>query len=33
MAGYVNGRNTLITALAILLALSIVSNVVFLAVR
>ena len=33
IAGYLNSRNSLITALAVLLALSIVSNVVFLAVR
>ncbi len=33
IAAYLNSRNTLITALAILLALSIVSNVVFLAVH
>ncbi|MDR3632411.1 MAG: serine/threonine-protein kinase [Isosphaeraceae bacterium] len=32
-AGYVNGRNSLIAALAMLLALSIVTNVVFLATR
>ena len=33
MAGYVNNRNGVIAALAMLLALSIVTNVVFLAVR
>jgi len=32
IAGYINGRNAIITALAILLAFSIVTNVVFLAV-
>lgn len=32
-AGYINGRNSLIAALAMLLALSIVTNVVFLATR
>jgi len=33
IAAYLNSRNTLITALAILLGLSIVSNLVFLAIR
>ncbi|HWE35851.1 MAG TPA: serine/threonine-protein kinase [Isosphaeraceae bacterium] len=33
MAGYVNSRNNLIAALAILLAVSVVTNVVFLALR
>ena len=33
MAGYVNGRNSIIAALAMLLALSVVTNVVFLAAR
>ena len=33
LASYVNSRSTIITALAILLALSIVSNVIFLTVR
>ena len=33
MAGYVNGRNGIIAALAMLLALSVVTNVVFLAVH
>jgi eukaryotic-like serine/threonine-protein kinase len=33
MAGYVNSRNSIIAALAMLLALSVVTNVVFLAVR
>lgn len=33
MAGYVNGRNSVIAALAMLLALSVVTNVVFLAVH
>jgi serine/threonine-protein kinase len=33
MAGYVNSRNGIIAALAMLLALSVVTNVVFLAVR
>jgi eukaryotic-like serine/threonine-protein kinase len=33
MAGYVNNRNGVIAALAMLLALSIVTNVVFFAVR
>ncbi len=32
-AGYVNSRNSLIAALALLLALSVVTNIVFLAVR
>ena len=32
-AGYVNNRNSLIAALALLLALSVVTNIVFLAVR
>ena len=31
MAGYVNNRNSLIAALAMLLALSVVTNIVFLA--
>ena len=33
MAGYVNGRNGLIAALAMILALSVVTNIVFLAVH
>ena len=33
MAGYVNGRSTVIAALAMILALSVVTNVVFLAAR
>jgi serine/threonine-protein kinase len=33
IAGYVNGRNSIIAALAMLLALSVVTNVVFLAAR
>lgn len=33
MAGYVNGRNSMIAALAMILALSVVTNVVFLATR
>ena len=33
LAGYVNGRNSIIAALGVLLALSIVSNIVFLAIH
>ena len=33
MAGFVNGRNSIIAALALMLALSVVTNVVFLTVR
>ena len=33
MAGYINSRGSLIAALAMLLALSVVTNVVFLATR
>ncbi len=33
MAGFVNGRNSIIAALALILALSVVTNVVFLTVR
>ena len=33
MAGYVNGRNSIIAAMAMILALSVVTNVVFLAAR
>ena len=33
MAGYVNSRNNIIAALALLLALSVVTNVVFLVTR
>ena len=33
MASYVNGRNSIIAALAMILALSVVTNVVFLAAR